>query len=72
MQRPAGLHLIEFLEASHIQDPFVRAPLRINREDGHWRLYSVGENLEDNGGTKIPNRRKQDDLFFYPEEDAYP
>ncbi|MCC5849175.1 MAG: hypothetical protein JJU29_13900 [Verrucomicrobia bacterium] len=60
------------LAPDHIQDPFVPHPLRINRDDGHWRLYSVGENLEDHGGKEVPGQRKQDDWFLYFREGFYP
>ncbi len=68
----AGLGLLEYrrehgafpqtldeLKLEGLVDPFVEQPLHYRAEPGGFLVYSVGEDLQDNGG--IPRERKRSD-----------
>ncbi|MBI5724350.1 MAG: hypothetical protein HZA50_10365 [Planctomycetes bacterium] len=45
-------------------DPFVDQPLKYRKDEKGWVLYSVGENMKDDGGKKTedPAAGKEDDI----------
>jgi hypothetical protein len=50
-QTPAALDL------KGLVDPYTQGPLHYRRQDGGFVVYSVGEDLKDNGGSPRPDRR---------------
>jgi hypothetical protein len=59
---------LEALGLRDIRDPFTHKPLRYRAEDKGFILYSVGEDLKDNGGS--PKQAKQrtdfDTVWHFP------
>jgi hypothetical protein len=51
---PASL---DALNMDNLSDPFTQRPLHYRPEDEGFLLYSVGEDLKDNGGAPRPERR---------------
>jgi len=49
-----------------VTDPFDGKPLRYRREGAGFRLWSVGENLKDDGGqTRVGDNKNADVVTFY-------
>ncbi len=48
-------------------DPYSGQTLIYKKEDSGFRLYSIGQDFEDNGGLRNPNPDKRDkDIIFWP------
>ena len=51
---------LDVLEVNELTDPFTQGLLHYRTEDDGFTVYSVGEDLQDNGGTPKAERRSSD------------
>jgi hypothetical protein len=59
---------VEFMPADMKADPFTGGPLIVKKQKDGWLVYSVGMNLQDDGGdlSNVDDLRKSPDIGFGP------